>query len=88
MLSRSASLAMSTSVLKALSGKPDIKRRSPRILYISDTQNGTNPPNTLYCANDLDTVCVYKGLWYEYLFNFIPFKYNVCTSAFFELFAC
>ena len=35
MLNRSASLAMSTSVLKALSGKLDIKRHSPSILYIS-----------------------------------------------------
>ena len=31
----SASLAMSTSVLKALPGKLDIKRPSPSILYIS-----------------------------------------------------
>ena len=35
MLNRSASLAMSTSVLKALPGKLDIKRHSPGILYIS-----------------------------------------------------
>ena len=35
MLNRLASLAMSTSVLKALPGKPDIKRHSPSILYIS-----------------------------------------------------
>ena len=34
MLNRSASLAMSTRVLKALPGKLDIKRRSPSILYI------------------------------------------------------
>ena len=34
MLNRSASLAMSTSVLKALPGKLDIKRRSPSILYL------------------------------------------------------
>ena len=34
-LNRLASLAMSTSVLKALSGKLDIKRHSPSILYIS-----------------------------------------------------
>ena len=33
MLNRSASLAMSTSVLKALPGKLDIKRHSPRILF-------------------------------------------------------
>ena len=35
MLNRSASLAMSTSVLKALPGKLDIKRHSPSILYNS-----------------------------------------------------
>ena len=34
MLNRSASLAMSTSVLKALPGKLEIKRRSPSIFYI------------------------------------------------------
>ena len=33
MLNRSASLAMSTSVLKALPGKLDIERHSPSILY-------------------------------------------------------
>ena len=33
MLNRSASLAMSTCVLKALPGKLDIKRHSPSILY-------------------------------------------------------
>ena len=35
MLNCSASLAMSTSVLKALPGKLDIKRHSPSILYLS-----------------------------------------------------
>ena len=34
MLNRSARLAMSTSVLKALPGKLDIKRHSPIILYL------------------------------------------------------
>ena len=34
MLNRSASLAMSTSLLKALPGKLDIKRNSPSILYV------------------------------------------------------
>ena len=34
MLNRSASLAMSTSVLKALPAKLDIKRHSPSILYL------------------------------------------------------
>ena len=35
MLNHSASLAMSTSVLKALPGKLDIKRHSPSILYLT-----------------------------------------------------
>ena len=34
MMNRSASLAMSTSVLKALPGKLDIKKHSPSILYL------------------------------------------------------
>ena len=34
MLNRSANLAMSTSILKALPGKLDIKRHSPSILYL------------------------------------------------------
>ena len=34
MLNRLASLTMSTSVLKALTGKLDIKRHSPSILYL------------------------------------------------------
>ena len=37
MLIRSACLVMSTSVLKALPGKFDIKRHSPSILYLFDT---------------------------------------------------
>ena len=37
MLNRSASLAMSTSILKALPGKLDIKRHSPSILYLTDS---------------------------------------------------
>ena len=36
MLNRSASLAMSTCVLKALPGKLDIKRHSPSILYLAE----------------------------------------------------
>ena len=37
MLNGSASLAMSTSILKALPGKLDIKRHSPSILYVAYT---------------------------------------------------
>ena len=42
MLNRSASLAMSTSVLKALPGKLDIKRHSPSILYFGVHRKTTN----------------------------------------------
>ena len=41
MLNRSASLAMSTNVLKALPGKLDIKRHSPSILYICTIKGQT-----------------------------------------------
>ena len=43
MLNRSASLAMSTCVLKALPGKLDIKRHSPSILYIPHLIENTIP---------------------------------------------
>ena len=42
MLNRSASLAMSTCVLKTLPGKLDIKRHSPSILYVCNRQGGIN----------------------------------------------
>ena len=41
-MNRSASLAMSTSVLKALPGKLDIKRHSPSILYLHFSENCFN----------------------------------------------
>ena len=47
MLNRSASLAMSTSVLKALPGKLDIKRHSPSILYLSPIKMIAKLENTL-----------------------------------------
>ena len=37
MLNRSSSLELSTSILKALPGKLDIKRHSPSILHISSS---------------------------------------------------
>ena len=40
MLYRSTSLTMSTSVLKALPGKLDIKRHSPSILYLDSAHQG------------------------------------------------
>ena len=55
MLNRSASLVMSTSVLKALPGKLDFKRHSPSILYLAISADPDEmPPNAafhlaLYC---------------------------------------
>ena len=45
LLNRSANLTMSTSVLKALLSKLDIKRHSPSILnlYLEATLDNTNP---------------------------------------------
>ena len=45
MLNRSASLAMSTSVLKALPGKLDIKRHAPSILYLPSDKNANDCHN-------------------------------------------
>ena len=56
MLNRSASLAMSTSVLKALPGKLDIKRYSPSILYVSGARRKNN-----WKANDRRTHTVVIG---------------------------
>ena len=42
MLNRSASLAMSTSGLKALPGKLDIKRHSPNMIYLSQFMTSGN----------------------------------------------
>ena len=41
MLNRSTSLALSTSILKALPGKFDTKRNSPSILYVLDESLST-----------------------------------------------
>ena len=49
MLNRSASLAMSTSFLKALPGKLDINRLSPSILYFPDLSHHLCPYHT--CAD-------------------------------------
>ena len=57
MLSRSASLAMSTSVLKALPGKLDIKRHSPSILYnFKKSPPDPKVQHPVFCAVFLITV--------------------------------
>ena len=53
MLNRSASLGMSTSVLKALPGKLDIKRHSPSILYLSVCMCLYQVMMTLHFLNDV-----------------------------------
>ena len=74
MLNRSTSLAMSTSILKALPGKLDIKRHSPSILYIQDGLNSRcgnefNPSKCqlvlkalLNSAHVLEDLCQYRYL--------------------------
>ena len=52
MLNRSASLAMSTSVLKALPGKLDIKRHSSCILYLSTKTVLKNQVNGIVITDD------------------------------------
>ena len=59
MLNRSASLAMSISVLKALPGKLDIKRHSPSILYNPDTETSAN--KTQCSVNAMNVVCMTIG---------------------------
>ena len=54
MLNRSASLAMSTSVLKALPGKLDIKTHSPSILYLC-MQSSKDPVRLCGYASLSDT---------------------------------
>ena len=53
MLNRSASLAMSTSVLKALPGKLDIKRHSPSILYLPQQTVMTAMPHNVCKSTNL-----------------------------------
>ena len=50
MLNRSASLAMSTNIIKALPGKLDIKRHSPSILYVSVPKESEYDDAYLKCS--------------------------------------
>ena len=84
MLNRSANLAMSTSVLKALPGKLDIKRHSPSILYfyihtscmrtaraLGSLRNcaGSSKPVLLYNAKSTN-FNVSLGASFQELFNY------------------
>ena len=61
MLNRSASLAMSTCVLKALPGKLDIKRHSPSILYITFLLLYRSVPASFVVKSD-GSLCVSSAL--------------------------
>ena len=53
MFNRSANLSMSTSLLKALPGKLDIKKHSPSILYIpEDRLSFSDTAPQLIASND------------------------------------
>ena len=60
MLNRSASLAMSTCVLKALPDKLDIKRHSPSILYLADTIAENCMANTVLLTKNEDVLCNFQ----------------------------
>ena len=62
MLYCSASLAMSTSVLKALPGKLDVKRHSPSILYVPNFSG----IHTCVCDTTVATnaACGYSSAWF------------------------
>ena len=79
MLNRSASLAMSTSVLKALPGKLDIERNSPSILF-----KRTNDNKRSYLLEI--KVQTYFGLIYRLLVNdFIQIHFPLVTCVSQEL---
>ena len=56
MLNHSASLAMSTSVLKALPGKLDIKRHSPSIPYLSFLYSKRPKIHTIFSLSECNRV--------------------------------
>ena len=66
MLNRSASLAMSTSVPKALPGKIIIKRHSPRILYLSILSTRINGKCKNSHANSIDLTGILLSAHTEY----------------------
>ena len=61
MLNRSASLAMSTSILKALPDKLDIKRHSPIILYVylfDKSRSGPEVIKLFLCSSQLSMIFI------------------------------
>ena len=69
MLNRSASLAMTTSVLEALPGKLDIKRHSPRILFVHNLVAVTI---TITLSDRQGTLNIYLNIFF---LNFIVMYY-------------
>ena len=55
MLNRSASLAMSTSILKAFPGKLDIKRHSPSILSVGLFKSNPQGKSYMYHNREMAT---------------------------------
>ena len=79
MLNRSASLAMSTCVLKALPGKLDIKRHSPSILYILVCEVWDKHKAGYFNATNLTTYD-FSTLYTTLLYNLIKEKFIYLTE--------
>ena len=60
MLNRSASLAMSTSVLNALPSKLDIKRHSPTHLYFTGIKRFCLPLLGCFCVKSFNALYLMK----------------------------
>ena len=85
MLNRSASLAMSTCVLKALPGKLDIKRHSPSILFVLHSS-----PNFILLTCSIPFVSInytfnQSGSWLD---DFIRSRLNWICSVFKKGYMC
>ena len=74
MLNRLASLAMSTSVLKAMPGKLNIKRHSPSILYKLTL---TNLINVTLTELNPDTFCIENSVYPDQLASGKPADQDV-----------
>ena len=84
MLNRSASLAMSTSVLKALPGKLDIKRHSPSILYLLTTVPQPVASLTvrfLFIPHHPASILINEGWEWRVLVSFKDYKDLICVSS-------
>ena len=71
MLNCATSLAMSTSVLKALPGKLDIKRRSPSILYYN---MGEGEKYDFYVHSDIKEKVVIINITHSFLASIVSVR--------------